>query len=395
MIDIQTFMLALSIGNISFALLMVAYIHDTAPSPGLRIWTWARLVAGATQLLAFARPQFGAPALVLLEPMGWIAALALEIAAYCTFFEFRNWRRIVYPLAGLALLLACTAPLVGAGYDELMELIACVFGLCAISTACLLLHPKLKHPSLLQRMIGVNDAVFGLAIAAWALGAVTRGELGLGANISQVAAYVSGYMLMIVNGFGFLLMCKQRNDATMKRLASTDDLTGLLNRREFFARADAARMLALRQRQPIALLMLDIDHFQAAQRPLRPRHRRRGAAAVCAHHGRHPARARHPRTHGRRGVRSRPAGHRPGRRHAGGRAPAPGDDGNTPAHLRQPLHDDGQYRPGRDRTERGPADGAGARRPRPVCGQAQRAQPDRDRWGGAAGGVMGMIPSNA
>lgn len=262
MIDIQTFMLALSIGNISFALLMVAYIHDTAPSPGLRIWTWARLVAGATQLLAFARPQFGAPALVLLEPMGWIAALALEIAAYCTFFEFRNWRRIVYPLAGLALLLACTAPLVGAGYDELMELIACVFGLCAISTACLLLHPKLKHPSLLQRMIGVNDAVFGLAIAAWALGAVTRGELGLGANISQVAAYVSGYMLMIVNGFGFLLMCKQRNDATMKRLASTDDLTGLLNRREFFARADAARMLALRQRQPIALLMLDIDHFK-------------------------------------------------------------------------------------------------------------------------------------
>lgn len=262
MIDIQTFMLALGIGNISFALLMVAYIRDTAPSPGLRIWTWARLAAGATQLLAFARPQLGAPVLALLEPMGWIAALALEVAAYCTFFEFRNWRRVVYPLTGLALLLAWTAPLMGAGYDELMGLIACVFALCAIATACLLLHPKLKHPSLLQRLIGVNDVVFGLAIAAWALGAVTRGELGLGANISQVAAYVSGYMLMIVNGFGFLLMCKQRNDATMKRLASTDDLTGLLNRREFFARADAARMLALRQRQPIALLMLDIDHFK-------------------------------------------------------------------------------------------------------------------------------------
>ncbi len=257
MIDIQTFMLALGIGNISFALLMVAYIRDTAPSPGLRIWTWARLVAGATQLLAFARPQLGVPALVLLEPMGWIAGLALEVAAYCTFFEFRNWRRIVYPLAGLALLLGCTAQLMGAGYGELMGLIACVFALCALSTACLLLHPKLKNPSLLQRMIGVNDAVFGLAIAGWALG-----DLDLGASISQMAAYVSGYMLMIVNGFGFLLMCKQRNDATMKRLASTDDLTGLLNRREFFARADAARMLALRQRQPIALLMLDIDHFK-------------------------------------------------------------------------------------------------------------------------------------
>lgn len=263
MIDIQTFMLALGIGNISFALLMVAYIRDTEPSPGLRIWTWARLVAGATQLMAFARPQLGVPVLVLLEPVGWIAGLALEVAAYCTFFEFRNWQRIVYPLAGLALLLACTAPLAGASYSELMLLISFLFALCAISTAYVLLHPALKNPSLLQRIIGVNDAVFGLAIVVWAAGAVERGQLDLfELGATQFTAYISGYALMIVNGFGFLLMCKQRNDAAMKRLASTDDLTGLLNRREFLARADAARMLALRQRQPIALLMLDIDHFK-------------------------------------------------------------------------------------------------------------------------------------
>jgi len=262
-IDIQTFMLALGIGNISFALLMVAYIRDTEPSPGLRIWTWARLVAGATQLMAFARPQLGVPVLVLLEPVGWIAGLALEVAAYCTFFGFRNWQRIVYPLAGLALLLACTAPLAGASYSELMLLISFLFALCAISTAYVLLHPALKNPSLLQRIIGVNDAVFGLAIVVWAAGAVERGQLDLfELGATQFTAYISGYALMIVNGFGFLLMCKQRNDAAMKRLASTDDLTGLLNRREFLARADAARMLALRQRQPIALLMLDIDHFK-------------------------------------------------------------------------------------------------------------------------------------
>jgi len=262
-IDIQTFMLALGIGNISFALLMVAYIRDTAPSPGLRIWTWARLVAGVTQLMAFARPQLGVPLLVLLEPIGWIAGLALEVAAYCTFFGFRNWQRIVYPLAGLALLVACTAPLAGASYSELMLLISFLFALCAISTACVLLHPGLKNPSLLQRIIGINDAVFGVAIVVWAAGAFERGQLDLfELGATQFTAYISGYALMIVNGFGFLLMCKQRNDAAMKRLASTDDLTGLLNRREFFARAEAARMLALRQRQPIALLMLDIDHFK-------------------------------------------------------------------------------------------------------------------------------------
>ena len=79
---------------------------------------------------------------------------------------------------------------------------------------------------------------------------------------TESLAYIAGYMLLIVNGFGFLLMSKQRDDERMERLATTDDLTGLLNRRAFFAQADAARMLALRQGQPIALLMLDLDHFK-------------------------------------------------------------------------------------------------------------------------------------
>ena len=263
MIDIQTFMLALGIGNISFALLMVAYIHDTEPSPGLRLWTLARLVTGATQLLAFARPQLGMPVLALVEPAGWIAGWAIEVAAYCAFFEFRNWKRVVLPVAGLALLVACAAPLLGAGYGDMMGLIGCVFSLSSVAIACVLLHPKLKHASLLQRLIGANNGIFGLAISAWAVGAYIRGELNMvETDLSQLAAYVSGYILMIVNGFGFLLMCKQRNDAAMKRLATTDELTGLLNRRAFFARANEARMLALRLRQPIALLMIDIDHFK-------------------------------------------------------------------------------------------------------------------------------------
>ena len=263
MIDIHTFMLALGIGNISFALLMVAYIRDTDPSPGLRFWTAARLVAGATQLLAYARPQLGIPALALLEPVGWFTGWALEVAAYCTFFEIRNWKRLVLPIAGLALLAACAMPLAGAEYGELMGVIACVFALSSLSSAGVLLHPRLKNPSLLQRLIGLNNGVFGVAIASWAIGAFVRGELNLAeTDVSQMAGYVSGYMLMIVNGFGFLLMSKQRNDAVMKRLATLDDLTGLLNRRAFLARANEARLLALRLRQPIALLMIDIDHFK-------------------------------------------------------------------------------------------------------------------------------------
>ena len=70
-------------------------------------------------------------------------------------------------------------------------------------------------------------------------------------------------MLLIVNGFGFLLLCKEKDDREMALLATTDSLTGLVNRRAFFERTDAARMLAARLRKPISLMMLDIDHFKS------------------------------------------------------------------------------------------------------------------------------------
>lgn len=69
-------------------------------------------------------------------------------------------------------------------------------------------------------------------------------------------------MILIVNGFGFVLLCKEKDDAEMTRLATIDSLTGMANRRAFFERTDSARMLAARQGHPISLMMLDLDHFK-------------------------------------------------------------------------------------------------------------------------------------
>jgi diguanylate cyclase (GGDEF)-like protein len=47
------------------------------------------------------------------------------------------------------------------------------------------------------------------------------------------------------------------------RLAMTDELTGLFNRRHFFARADAEWQRFQRYQRPLSLLMIDIDHFKS------------------------------------------------------------------------------------------------------------------------------------
>jgi len=258
-IEQATYMLAVGIGNIAFAMLTAAYVRSASATPGLQLWMWARIAFGATQLLAWTRPGAGIALLTIVESAGWIAGLTLETAAYAIFFGYPQLRRYLVPLAGLNLLLACAAFLSGMPYAQLIMYVSLVMGLGAFTAGAILMHPRLPGATTLQRLIGANDLVCGALLALWALLAL------LGFSITpamEAVAYIAGYMLLIVNGFGFILMSKQRDDARMERLATTDDLTGLLNRRAFFARAEAARLLSLRMRQPITLLMLDIDHFK-------------------------------------------------------------------------------------------------------------------------------------
>lgn len=54
----------------------------------------------------------------------------------------------------------------------------------------------------------------------------------------------------------------RRQNSLLKKQASTDDLTGLLNRREFFRRFSEIWAICLRDRTPIAVVMIDLDHFK-------------------------------------------------------------------------------------------------------------------------------------
>jgi diguanylate cyclase (GGDEF)-like protein len=257
-IDIQTFMLALGVGNIAFALLMAGYMRGAENSPALGYWMWGRLSIGLAQLCWWAAPQFELRLVEALSACAWLGGVALEVGANCLFFGFTRWRKRFYlfVLPGWAAVSYAVAT--GASRLQLTELISFIIALSVFGAAVVLLRPR--EAPLLQRLIGVNNMLFALAIWAW-LG-FERGSTGETMTPVIGLAYLASYLLMIVNGFGFLLLCKQKDDALMRSLATIDGLTGMLNRRAFFERADGARQLALRLRKPIALLMLDIDHFK-------------------------------------------------------------------------------------------------------------------------------------
>ncbi|NML60625.1 GGDEF domain-containing protein [Massilia sp. RP-1-19] len=262
MIDIKTFMLVLAIGNIGLAMLMAGYARSQR-HPAMRIWSWSKLVVGFAYLLGWLQGPAPSPWHSISANTLVMLGITLEVAAYCTFFGFIHWKRVLYPLGGLSILVYVGVRLSGAPLPHATAFMSSVIAVMIGTMAFVLLRPG-GESSLLRRIIGVNDAVFFLAMSARALSDLMPDSFTLlTPHAAHAFTFITGYLLVIVNGFGFLLLCKEKDDREMALLATTDSLTGLVNRRAFFERTDAARMLSARLRKPISLMMLDIDHFKA------------------------------------------------------------------------------------------------------------------------------------
>jgi diguanylate cyclase (GGDEF)-like protein len=71
------------------------------------------------------------------------------------------------------------------------------------------------------------------------------------------------YAVTIASSFAFLLMHKERADREAHKLATTDPLTGVYNRRTFQELSARQLSRCRRERIPVALLILDLDHFKS------------------------------------------------------------------------------------------------------------------------------------
>ncbi len=74
--------------------------------------------------------------------------------------------------------------------------------------------------------------------------------------------FLTGSGLPLIGTIGFLLMCNDRINDELSRLAMLDPLTGVFNRRTFDERAEVVIAEAARDLKPLSLLAVDIDHFK-------------------------------------------------------------------------------------------------------------------------------------
>jgi diguanylate cyclase (GGDEF)-like protein len=80
----------------------------------------------------------------------------------------------------------------------------------------------------------------------------------IAAIVAALIVFVLGVTLFLAREIGRRAQAEDK----LEELATTDALTGLTNRRKFDASIDAEWRRATRQKTPVALLMIDADHFK-------------------------------------------------------------------------------------------------------------------------------------
>lgn len=256
--------LALALGNISLCAALFFYDFSARKPPALATWSAGRQCQAAAWLLLCLRAAGIAPDLLAL-PLGYallFTGVALEGGALWQAAEHPHWRRPTYA----ALALAIVVFLVCFWIDETaLRVVAGALMLGAFYLACAAaLASSWRTASMLRRFLAVAVAVLALAVAArGAITLVMPGGWGwLSNTIVQSVSSAALFMLMLLVGFGYLLLGREQLQSELMRLAVVDPLTDVPNRRGFFTALAPWMALARRPGLPTSLIMFDLDQFK-------------------------------------------------------------------------------------------------------------------------------------
>lgn len=126
----------------------------------------------------------------------------------------------------------------------------------------------LRHAPVAQRtscrlaaIIFAAEALLYL-VRFWLPVAPDAGEDIMRTGTPMFATYLGGILLELARCFALVLLLVERMLVELRRSARIDGLTGLLNRSAVLADGQACLQQCRRQQQPLALLLLDVDHFK-------------------------------------------------------------------------------------------------------------------------------------
>jgi signal transduction histidine kinase len=274
--DIRTLIFGIALLNLSFALIAWLYVRTSDQHiPDLAVWQRAKLVCGMGYLLGWARPLLP-EALMPWAHIGnamQIIGIAMEFGAYVGFLGLRHWR----PRIALALVIGLFFFALAVVLDKTSHaMIISGTGIAGLIYACMawvFWRHRLRAPQLMKVMATLDAVVASLLIFKALQGLLFVNMVPYSATAINMVLYVTAFIVMCCNGFGFLLLAKQDDDRRL-RLALDELTQSDAQQRQFIA------MLSHEVRSPLAVIDATAQvleqrlHNSAALLPLVARVRR-------------------------------------------------------------------------------------------------------------------------
>lgn len=229
---------------------------------GMVWWAWAMVPLALTLLLFSLRGQISDGFSVVLGNTFLVAILALFAEGLCEFQQRTPRRWLIWgPVMATPLLI--TLFMDNANVRPLLSNM--VLAIQSVMLLGLVLSKRQQTVGRGQYFLMVGLILVALAmllrLAAAVLGAADLNQV-TSSNTAHAVSMLVFMQTIILITMGLILMSKERADALNRTLAMQDELTGLHNRRAILRLLEQQLALARRKEQPLALLIVDIDHFK-------------------------------------------------------------------------------------------------------------------------------------
>jgi diguanylate cyclase (GGDEF)-like protein len=257
-------LLALVLGNLALCSCVLFYDHGSARPLAMSTWLLGRQGQAAGWLLLYLSATGVLPdrLSIIAGYTVLFAGVAIESGALWESCERVRWRRLAYPLLALAVSMFIICVVIdGAGLRTIASsLILCGFYLSGAAA----LASGWRDASMLQRFLVMAITFMALLVALRAilLLAMPQGSAWAGNALLPMLASGALYMLMLLGGFGFLLLQREQQQHELARLLVVDVLTDVPNRRGLFQALAPWMALARRPGLPTSMIVLDFDHFK-------------------------------------------------------------------------------------------------------------------------------------
>lgn len=261
-LDVPTLMLTLGLGYLLFAWQLVLVRRRLKSDRALSLWAkgCVFLLAGMVALLS---------RLVLPE---WVAALVGNPLVLCGMLYFNQAIYLFVGkqptpkwVTGLVVAAILAAPVLLAWPVSTRSMI--YSGVMMVLSGAIALHVfrHAWHAESTMRAVGWTMLLLSVAHAGRSVQAglmPDQYQSFFQSSTGQGIVVLLAFLALLGSGMGFVLACLERTAKSMEFLASHDALTGCLNRRSFDPLCTHEVARSHRSGEPLALLLLDLDHFK-------------------------------------------------------------------------------------------------------------------------------------